>query len=58
MRDARPMSPFQQFHHQVLDPILIADVVEGADMRMAQTGDRTRLSLESFPESGAASDTL
>ena len=35
--------------YQEVDPILMSDVMQGADMRMAQRGDGARLALEALP---------
>ena len=37
----------EQFHHQVVDAVLVTDVVERADVRVVETRDRARLVLES-----------
>ena len=42
-----------QFHHQVVDVVLPADVVERADMGMAQAGDGAGLALEAQQLVGA-----
>jgi hypothetical protein len=39
-------------HHEVLDTVLVADVVERADVRVSQSGNRLRLALESLPDLG------
>src|SRR5262249_30135261 len=41
--------PFQELHDEVLDAILVADVVERADVRMRELGDRLRLPFEPLP---------
>ena len=38
--------PFEELHDEVLDAVGVADVVEGADVRMRELGDRFRLALE------------
>jgi hypothetical protein len=42
--------PFQVLHDEEIDPVLAADVVERADVRVVQRGDRARLAIEAFPE--------
>ncbi len=37
-------------HHQVLGAVLVADVVQRADVRVAQARDRLRLALEPRPD--------
>ena len=44
---------FQILHHQEIDPVLVADVVEGADVRMIQAGDGASFALESLAQFGA-----
>ncbi len=39
---------FEVFHDEVLDAVLIADVVERADVRVGELRDRLRLALESL----------
>ena len=41
---------FEVLHDQVVDAVLLADVVERADVRMAERGDRLRLALEAEAE--------
>ena len=36
----------EPFHDEELDAVLVADVVEGADVRVVQRRDGTRLTLE------------
>src|ERR1700683_3549301 len=36
------------FHHQILGAVLMADVVEHADVRMAEAGNGARLTLKSL----------
>jgi hypothetical protein len=43
---------FEILHHQVVDAVLLPDVVEMADVRIAQAGDRAGLSLEALPPFG------
>ncbi len=45
---------FEVFHHQVMGAVLMADVVQGADIRIVQTGDGARLNLEPLATFGAA----
>src|SRR5271170_5203834 len=53
LRNARGQRlAFQIFHHQVLDAVLIADVVEHADVRMAEAGNGARLTLEALANFG------
>ena len=42
----RQRLPFQMLHHQEVDPVLAADVVDGADVRMTQRGERLGFALE------------
>ncbi len=49
--------PLEQFHHQVLDAVLVAHVVERADVRVRQLGDGLRLPLEPLPDLGALGET-
>src|SRR4029077_845159 len=37
---------FQVFHYQIVDPILVTNIVKSTYVRMAQGGDRARLSIE------------
>lgn len=37
-------------HHQVIDPFLMANVVQGADVRMAQAGDGLCFALETLAQ--------
>ena len=37
---------FEVFHHQEVDALVAADVVQGADVRMVQRRDGARLALE------------
>ena len=36
----------EPFHHEVRDAVLVADVVQGADVGVIQRGDGARLALE------------
>ncbi len=47
---------FKQFHHQEVDAILLPDVVERADVRMAQRSDGARFVLEAFARSRIVRD--
>ncbi len=38
----------EQFHHHERVPVLLADVVDRADVRVVQRGRRARLALEAF----------
>jgi len=40
--------PFEMLHDEEVHVPFPADVMEGADVRMVQTGDRARLSLETL----------
>jgi hypothetical protein len=44
---------FQILHDQVVGPVLMADVMDGADMRMIQAGDAARFAFESLAQIGA-----
>ena len=44
--------PLDVFHDQILDVVLSSDVVERADVRMGELGDRLRLALEALPRLG------
>ncbi len=48
--------PLQVFHDQVIDPVLMAYVVQGADVRMVQAGDGARLALEAQTEVGVVGE--
>ena len=48
----RQRLPLEVLHHQVLDAVLIADVVERADVRMRQLRDRLCLPLKALPDLG------
>ena len=39
----------EALHDEKVDAVLVADVVEGADVRMIQRGDRLRFALEPRP---------
>ena len=41
---------FQILHHEEVNSILMPDVVEGADMRMVQAGNRSCFALQSFAQ--------
>jgi hypothetical protein len=43
---------FEVLHHQEIGAVLMADVVEGADVRMLKRGDGARLALEPLSEIG------
>ena len=45
---AASVSPFEIFHHQVIDAVLMADVVERADVRMIQAGNGAGFAIESL----------
>ena len=40
---------FEVLDHQVIDTLLLAHVIEGADVRVIERGDAPRLTLESIP---------
>jgi hypothetical protein len=39
-------SPFEQFHHDELMLVLVAGIVDRADVRIVQRGGRARFALE------------
>src|SRR5258708_18122330 len=39
-----------QFHDKEVDAILMADIVEGADVRMREFGDRFRFPFQTLPQ--------
>ena len=43
---------FQIFHHQIIGPVLLADVVKRADVGMIQAGNRLCFALESLAQFG------
>ncbi len=44
----RERLPLEILHHQILDSVLVANVIERANVRMIQTGDGTCFTLESL----------
>ena len=48
----RERFPLEMFHHEVVDLSLVTDIVQGADIRVIQRSDRTRLPLEPLPCTG------
>ncbi len=50
--------PLEQFHHEVLDAVLIPDIVERADVRMRELRDRLGLPLEPLPHVGRGGQAL
>ena len=46
----------EMLHHQEVDAVLAADVVERADVRVVQRGDRAGLALEAFADVGIAGE--
>src|SRR5207247_2737407 len=48
----RQRVPFEVLHYQVINAILVADVVEDADMGMIQAGDGFRFAFEPLPQFG------
>jgi len=63
-RDRTPDQPrgqglaLEMLHHQVVVAVLLADVEEGADVRMIQAADGLGLALEPFLEVGAGGGAL
>ena len=49
---------FQVLHHQVIDPVLMANVVQRADVRMAQAGDGLGFAVETFAQLRIAGEML
>ena len=47
---------FEVLHHQVVDAVLLADVVDGADVGMVQGGGGAGLTLEARAASGSGRD--
>ena len=47
---------FEIFHHQKIDFVLMASVVERADVRMVQAGDGLCFALESFAQFGTVGE--
>lgn len=45
-------------HHEEADPVLVSDVVEGADVGVVELRERRRLPLEALPPLGAFSEVL
>ncbi len=43
---------FQKLHDEVIHPVLMPDVIERADVRMRQGGDRLRLPFEALTKFG------
>ena len=50
--------PLQVLHDQEVDPVLLTDVVERANVRVVQAGDGLRLALEPLLEIGVRGDML
>src|SRR5215469_12263283 len=48
LKPLRQRLSFYALHHQVVDPVLMADVVEHADVGMVQAGDGFGFALESL----------
>src|SRR5262245_23376156 len=44
--------PFKKFHDDVVDVVMLTDIENGADVRMAEAGQRLRLALESRSQLG------
>ena len=56
-----PQAPRQRlagqiFHDQEIDAVLVADVIQRADVRMGQPRDRAGLALESLASIGVGAD--
>ena len=49
---------FQVLHHQEVGPVLGADVVQGADVGMVQSGDRLGFALEPLAQVGIRADMV
>ena len=47
---------FEIFHHQEIDVVLMAGVVEGADVRMVQAGDGFCFAVEALAQFGAVGE--
>ena len=43
---------FDAFHNEIVDSVLLADVVQNANVRMAQAGNGSCLALEALPANG------
>lgn len=41
--------PLEILHHQIINSVLVADVIERADVRMIEAGNGARFTLESLP---------
>src|SRR5262249_36548646 len=54
----RQRLPFQILHDQVLDAVLVADVVERADVRVRELRDRLRFPLEPLARLGRGGEVL
>ena len=48
LQPVRQRFAFQVLHHQVVDSVLLADVVQRADVGMIQAGDGARFALEAL----------
>src|SRR6202030_339095 len=44
----RQRLPFEIFHHQIINSVLVADVIERADMRMIEAGNSAGFAVESL----------
>ena len=49
---------FQQLHHDVVAAVLLADVIQRADMRVIQTGNGSRFALEPLVGHAAVGSAL
>jgi len=45
---------FQELHHQVVDAVLVADIVKGADVRVGEARNSARLPFQPLSPSGVA----
>jgi len=53
-----PASPLEILHHQIFNSVLVANVIERANVRMIQAGDSSRLTLERCRTSGVSASPL
>ncbi len=56
MQPLRERLAFQILHHEEINPVLVAGVVERADVGMVQTGDGFCFALEALAQFRAASE--
>ncbi len=45
--------PYQVFHDQVVDAVLLSDVIKSADMRMIEAGNGSCFAFKAFPQLGS-----